>query len=57
MWDDIADIDELLSMSPDKTHVVTDNAVRALSSKVNVAIISPPGGMFAMHDFCNTSNP
>lgn len=57
MWDDIADIDELLSMSPDKTHVVTDNAVRAVSSKVNVAIISPPGGMFAIHDICNTSNP
>ncbi|KAL2293097.1 hypothetical protein FJTKL_08085 [Diaporthe vaccinii] len=43
VWDDIADIDELLALSPDKTHIVTDNAVRAASSKVSVAIISPSG--------------
>lgn len=47
VWDDIADIDELLALSPDKTHIVTDNIVRAASSKVNVAIISPPGGTYA----------
>lgn len=47
VWDDISDIDALLALSPDKTHLVTDNAVRAFSSKVNVAIISPPGGTYA----------
>lgn len=46
VWDDIADIDELVALSPEKTHIVTDNAVRAVSSKVNVAIISPPGGTY-----------
>lgn len=48
VWDDIADIDELLALSPGKTHIVTDNAVRAASSEVNVAIVSPPGGTHAI---------
>lgn len=58
VWDDIADIDELLALRPEKTHIVTDNAVRAVSSKVNVAIISPPGGTYAIFDdYCNLPNP
>lgn len=48
VWDDIADIDELLALSPNKTHIVTDNAVRAASSKAHVAIVSPPGGTYAI---------
>lgn len=48
VWDDIADIDELLALRPDITHVVTDNVVRAASSKVNVAIVSPAGGTYAI---------
>ena len=43
VWDDVADIDEILSTDPSKTHMATDSLVRSAHPAVNVAIVSPPG--------------
>ncbi|KAI3390902.1 hypothetical protein diail_8431 [Diaporthe ilicicola] len=43
VWDDVADIDEILSLEQTYTHVPTDNMVRAASAAVHVAILSPVG--------------
>ncbi|KAK2616106.1 hypothetical protein N8I77_002815 [Diaporthe amygdali] len=43
IWDDVADIDEILNLDQTYTHIPTDNAVRSASTDVYVAIISPVG--------------
>ncbi|KAL1865032.1 hypothetical protein Daus18300_007379 [Diaporthe australafricana] len=43
IWDDVADIDEILSLDESHTHMHTDNLVRAASAAVHVAILSPVG--------------
>lgn len=39
----MADIDEILTLDESNTHVATDNAVRAASADVHVAIVAPGG--------------
>lgn len=39
----MADIDEILALDESNTHVATDNAVRAASADVHVAIVAPGG--------------
>lgn len=43
IWDDVADIDEILSLDESYTHIPTDNLVRAASTAIHVAILSPVG--------------
>lgn len=43
VWDDVADMDEILAMDETYTHIPTDNLVRSASADVYVAIISPVG--------------
>lgn len=43
IWDDIADIDEILALDDSYTHIPTDSLVRAASEDVRVAILSPVG--------------
>ncbi|KAK7745131.1 hypothetical protein SLS62_009930 [Diatrype stigma] len=41
VWDDVADIKELVSMPHTVTHAVTDGIVRSAWPEVNVAIVAP----------------
>ncbi|KAK7726790.1 hypothetical protein SLS53_009496 [Cytospora paraplurivora] len=43
VYDDMADMDEILGTAPTKTHMATDDLVRSAHPAVNVAIVSPPG--------------
>lgn len=43
IWDDVADMDEILALDQSYTHVPTDNLVRSAHPQVHVAIISPVG--------------
>lgn len=42
VWDDVADIDEILSLPEDKTHVVTDRIILSANTDlVHTAVVSP----------------
>lgn len=43
IWDDVADIDEILALDQSYTHVPTDNLVRSAAGDTHVAIVSPVG--------------
>ncbi|KAH8748134.1 hypothetical protein F5883DRAFT_653309 [Diaporthe sp. PMI_573] len=43
IWDDLADMDEILALDQSYTHIPTDNLVRSASADVHVAILSPVG--------------
>jgi hypothetical protein len=43
IWNDMADMDEILAMAQSHTHIPTDNMVRQASTDVHVAIVSPVG--------------
>ncbi|KAG8169440.1 hypothetical protein KVR01_000185 [Diaporthe batatas] len=43
IWDDMADMDEILALDQSYTHIPTDNLVRAASADVHVAILAPVG--------------
>ncbi|KAI1336269.1 hypothetical protein F5Y15DRAFT_209403 [Xylariaceae sp. FL0016] len=43
IWDDLADIQEIMNFNPRKTHVAVDNILRDASDDVYVANMSPPG--------------
>lgn len=43
IWDDVDDMDEILTLDQSYTHIPTDNLVRSASADVHVAILSPVG--------------
>lgn len=43
VWDDVADMDEILALDQSYTHIPTDNLVRGASPDVHVAILAPVG--------------
>ncbi|POS69179.1 hypothetical protein DHEL01_v212425 [Diaporthe helianthi] len=43
IWDDVADMDEILAVDQSYTHIPTDNLVRSASADVHVAILAPVG--------------
>lgn len=43
VWDDVADIQDIIHVEPSRTHVATDNLVRSAHPAVHIAVISPSG--------------